>query len=282
MHQNYLSYHNDDSSFSISHNKVIGHYDMPTHHFHSRYEIYYLISGERYYFIKDRTFHVSEGDLIFIHAHELHKTIDGGTQGHERVLIYFKENYIMTSNQSVKTLLDILTLHDYCIIRLNVDEKKYIENLLHCAMNEIQNQPVGFDIYLQSLIMQLLVFITRQVGSNTSYTLLPPSSKHGKVSEIVQYINQNYMTHLTIPYISKLFFISPYYFSRIFKSTTGFTFVEYLNSIRIREAQKMLLDSELTVTQIAEKVGFGSITHFNRVFKKITGLSPLKYRKTVK
>jgi len=92
-------------------------------------------------------------------------------------------------------------------------------------------------------------------------------------------MNENFHLPLSLESISKIFFISPCYLSRIFKSSTGSTFIEYLNNIRIEEAQHLLLESNDKVTTIAEKIGFGSASHFGRVFKSITNLSPLAYRK---
>ncbi|MNJ41043.1 Bifunctional transcriptional activator/DNA repair enzyme AdaA [compost metagenome] len=79
--------------------------------------------------------------------------------------------------------------------------------------------------------------------------------------------------------LAEKFYVSPYYLSRFFKEATGFTFVEYVNSVRINEATKLLERSSLKVNLIAKKVGFGSVTHFGRVFKSVTGHAPLYYRK---
>lgn len=67
--------------------------------------------------------------------------------------------------------------------------------------------------------------------------------------------------------------------SRFCKVATGFTFVEYVNSVRIKEAKHLLEQTTLKVNLIARKVGFGSVTHFGRVFKAVTGHAPLYYRK---
>jgi len=63
---------------------------------------------------------------------------------------------------------------------------------------------------------------------------------------------------------------------------TGLNLNEYINSIIIKESQKLLLQTKLNIIHISEKVGYDSATHFGRVFKSFTGLSPLKYRKVMK
>ncbi|MOA45630.1 Bifunctional transcriptional activator/DNA repair enzyme AdaA [compost metagenome] len=102
---------------------------------------------------------------------------------------------------------------------------------------------------------------------------------HERMSEIVQFINSHYTEELSLHLLADKFYVSPYYLSRFFKEATGFTFVEYLNSVRIKEAKKLLLRSSMKVNLIAKHTGFGSVTHFGRVFKQITGHTPLYYRK---
>jgi AraC-like DNA-binding protein len=72
--------------------------------------------------------------------------------------------------------------------------------------------------------------------------------------------------------------VSTFYFCKIFKKATGLTFVEYRNRLRIESAKKMLLNPNLTVSQIAYGVGFQSLTQFNRLFRRVVGKSPTRFR----
>jgi len=84
-----IYYINQDESILISYEKQTPPYNMTTNHFHDSYELYYLLSGERYYFIKDRTYHIVKGSLVFINRYELHKTLDAYIPSWERILINF-------------------------------------------------------------------------------------------------------------------------------------------------------------------------------------------------
>ena len=79
--------------------------------------------------------------------------------------------------------------------------------------------------------------------------------------------------------LSETFFISPYYLSRTFKAVTGFTLIEYVNLTRIKQAQRLLKETDHKIIDIAEAVGFESIGHFDRIFKKIAATTPMTYRK---
>lgn len=251
---------------------------MASNHFHKQYELYYLISGERYFFIKDKIFHIQPGSLVLINKNDLHKTIDAGAKTHTRFVVNFSETLLLSSSYMNNLILKLLKNNNNVITFLPA-EQQYIETLLNKMVLEIQNKPEAFEVSLQIILMEILIYAARYVKEHQTNTIINPSPVHQQISEIIQYINNNFSTNLSLPSVSKKFFISQYYLSRTFKEVTGFTFVEYVNSIRIREAQRLLQETDYKVIHISEKIGFGNISHFGRVFKKITGLSPLSYRK---
>lgn len=252
---------------------------MPEKHIHEKYEIYYLVSGERYYFVKDRFFKIKKGHLVFVNQGEMHKTTDTEKPGHERILVYFRRSFVETLNGSIKALLDRLQHKSSCVLGLSLKEQQIVEKIISDMRKEAEKQSLGYEVCLQGLLMKLLVFIARWMEDHEEHAYVSNRPKHEKVSEIVRYINTHYTEPLTIPQISELFYISPYYLSRIFKETTGFTLVEYINNVRVKEAQRLLREKKLKVIQIVELAGFGSVAHFNRIFRDLAGCSPLNYRK---
>lgn len=269
----------DPNLFRIEWVKKTTPYTMSSKHYHDYYELYYLWSGERLYFIKNRTYHVHQGDLVLIDLNELHKTLEAGSDSHERILIYFQEEFIK----------DLLAVQNYnpltCfsgtkVIRPEKQDANMIENLLFKMIDENKKNLPETNLYLRVLLLEVLIAINRLQSYQQDESSEFPGLMHKKVSEIVRYINDNYAQHHSLKVVAAKFSISPYYLSRIFNKATGFSFVEYLNSIRIKEAQKLLKETTLTITEITEKVGYESLTHFGRVFKSITGLSPMKYRKS--
>jgi AraC-like DNA-binding protein len=72
--------------------------------------------------------------------------------------------------------------------------------------------------------------------------------------------------------------VSTFYFCKIFKKATGLTFVEYRNRLRVESAKKMLLNPNLTVSEVAYSVGFQSLTQFNRLFRRVVGKAPTRFR----
>ena len=70
------TYTNKLNTIVIDHIKQVGFSNMPSHHYHNNYELIYLLSGQCYYFVRNRTFNVKAGDFVFIRKEELHNTID--------------------------------------------------------------------------------------------------------------------------------------------------------------------------------------------------------------
>ncbi|AFC29185.1 AraC family transcriptional regulator [Paenibacillus mucilaginosus 3016] len=272
-----LHFHNDRGTFIVSHRKALSHH-MPDSHFHSTYEIYYLMSGKREFFIKDRTMVIREGDLVIIAPNILHRTTNAEMPMHERFIVNMHEQDMMTAG-GYNEILQPLFEKDYLIVPCSLHDRLSVDALVHGVIQEMQERKPGFEMYAQTLVLQLLITCCRLLRHNTMEPLVSPSPMHERISEIVQYINSRYMDELSLNLLADTFYVSPYYLSRFFKEATGFTFVEYVNSVRIKEAKKLLERSTLKVNLIAKKVGFGSITHFGRVFKAVTGHAPLYYRK---
>jgi YesN/AraC family two-component response regulator len=150
--------------------------------------------------------------------------------------------------------------------------------MLNKIIVEAKQKHTGFELQIQAYTLQLLIFTCRFIEENQVEPLQYINPVHERISGVVRYINDNYYKELTLQYIADEFFISSYYLSRVFKEVTGFSFVHYLNSVRVKEAKKLLEDTDMKVYLIAKKTGFGSVTNFGRVFKEITGHTPLYYR----
>lgn len=250
------------------------------YHYHDCYELYYLYSGERYYFIKDKTYHIKRGTLVLINSYDIHCTTNFATSGYDRILINFKKDFLKKYLEDIHdvNLFECFNQSAH-IIRLNSQEQRFMETFLHTMMNEYKAKDTGYNSYLKAALIQLLLFINRHNEQLNNSDLHYVNSTHKTISEITEYINANYNTDITLTSISDLFFISPYHLSRTFKRVTGFAFIEYLNAVRIKHAQKLLRETDLTISEIAEIVGYKSNTHFGRIFKGVTGFCPLSYRK---
>lgn len=101
------------------------------------------------------------------------------------------------------------------------------------------------------------------------------------LQEICDHINSNYSQSYTLAEMAEKSHSSVSHFSIQFKKYTGKTLVEYINHVRIEKSKELLLEPDLKVYDVAELVGYETLTYFNRVFKRIVGVSPSDYKKTM-
>lgn len=270
-------YNNLEKPFYITRQKHDSVYNMPYFHYHNVYEIYYLLEGRRNYFIQDKIYPVLKGDIVLINVHDIHKTMDLNNSSHERILINFKKEFISPLLDDDINLLDCF-LSEHKVIRLDVSEQSFVQSMLMKMLEEDKKKQKGYLTYQKILLTELLLFINRNMDKFNEQDRYS-SSIQNKISEVAFYLMENYMKKLSLKEVADEFYITPSHLSRSFKKTTGFTFIEYLNSIRVKEAKRLLKETKKSIMEIAELTGFESQTHFGRVFKQMTGVSPLKYRK---
>lgn len=257
-------------------------FSMVSKHFHNEYEIYYLINGERYYFIEKQIYYVKKGSLVFIDRNQIHKTVGANTNYHDRILLLISEDEIGPLLRLSEDI-DIASFFakNFGIIELNEAGQKHVEGILFSIMKEMKMKQTSYEFLVKTKLAELLIYAVRcKNGENSTMKAEPVrTEKYKKISEIAEYINEYYHSDISLSDISKYFYISKCYLSRIFKEITGFTVNEYINIIRVKKAQQLLEHSDHNITEIAEQVGYDSITYFEKIFKKYLEISPLKYRK---
>ena len=101
------------------------------------------------------------------------------------------------------------------------------------------------------------------------------------MSKVLDYINNNFSDQLTLEKLAKQFNFSYHYLSAYFGSNNQESFSKYLNHIRIAEAQKLLMDTNNSISDVCYRVGYSDHSYFTQVFKKFTGQTPKAYRATL-
>lgn len=258
------------------------YFAMTTEHFHPYYEVYILLSGERHYFIRDQVYRVHQGDIVFIAKNELHRTLPAELPEHERIVMYFNDQFAEHhfGHQSAWILGLFQTKQP--MVHLSTREQALVHPLVQQLRRELTVQATGYELYMQSLVIEILITCARLYRNQNQVSATFGTEAHQHMSEVARYIKSHYQQEISLPLLAEQFHLSPSYLSRIFKKTTGFSITEYLNTIRIQEAQRLLRESELKIIDIANIVGFGNFSHFGKMFKHLSQVSPREYRDSAK
>ena len=105
-----------------------------------------------------------------------------------------------------------------------------------------------------------------------------PSKGNEITKKAIRYISQNFSRSLTLDEVADHVHLNSAYFSTLFKQSTGSSFKEYLNMVRIEESKRLLSNTDYSIIDISLATGFEDQSYFSKVFKKYTGLTPKQYR----
>ena len=260
-------------------------FSMQVKHFHDSFEVYFLLEGERYYFIDRETYHVKKGMVVLVNRQQIHKTSMAGKSYHDRILIQISRQGVGEFLEQAGLLsLEKLFEENYGVTELPGEVWEQVKYLLFSIRKEMEEKQGQYESMVKLKLAEILLLIyrcrkkkvLRKDGSDISTVR---TAKHQKVHEVADYLLHHYDTDESLEELAARFYISKSYLSRIFREVTGFSVNEYRNITRVKKAQELLCDSEYSVTEISEVLGFESVTYFERVFKKMTDMTPLKYRK---
>src|SRR5690606_30424334 len=102
-----------------------------------------------------------------------------------------------------------------------------------------------------------------------------------RINKVMDYLMENHTRNIHLDELASIAHMNKTSFCRYFKTIVHKTYTEFLNELRITNACKMLMNSDLYISEIAYQCGYNNISHFNRQFKLITGLNAKHYRKTL-
>ena len=235
-------------------------HQMPSMHYHSSYELYYLEAGSREYFVGDKFFSVSAGSFVLIPPSKFHRT---GGQYALRTLVGFTHEFL-SRTFSQEAIQHLLKCFDNILITPPDNKQKECKTLLK-ALSKCKSE-TEFAIYLGVLLSELS-------------KCTPENSYNKQMSDLIKYINKHFAEIESIEQIAQHFFISKYHLCRIFKNSLNITVIDYLNNVKIKNACKYLESTDKSIMEISQLCGFNSSTYFHNVFKKLPSLSPSEYRK---
>ncbi|MBM6861539.1 helix-turn-helix transcriptional regulator, partial [Clostridium saudiense] len=138
-----------------------------------------------------------------------------------------------------------------------------------------------YDEEIEDLLIHLLYHLINNFHYLTTdkEELKEKTEQLDRYHRISKYIFNNYNNNITLKDIAKKEFLSPHYLSHEIKYATGSSFTDLINQTRVEESIKLLLDSDISISEISDEVGFSHVRYYNKNFKEYYNCTPLQYRK---
>lgn len=256
------------------------HFNVTYPHRHDFYEVLYLSNGSGLYSIDNINYCIQPPCIFFLspgqtHSLELSSDING------YIFLFTAEFYLMNQTNKNKLLefpfFYSVTQNNPPLILSDEEDNNFIQSLFIRGCKEILKQEACSEDFIRSTLELLLL---------TCNQLYPPelaTIQKGKgqimVKNFLKLIEENYQNNLSVNEYARMLAVSPNHLTQLVKQIVGKTSIELLQEKLIIEAKRLLVHTNLTVTEIADKLNFDDQSYFTKYFKKRTSMTPIDFRK---
>ncbi|QUI25140.1 helix-turn-helix transcriptional regulator [Vallitalea pronyensis] len=237
---------------------------------HDFWELTYVDQGELLTRIDDKPYTLQQGDFIFYAPNQYHTQKNNASSPISFLTITFDldspkedifKHQVFSCSQELREILEQ-------IVHEKNEYGLYSADLIIC--------------YLKEFIITFMRSLTKKNTLKQLHSSMQVNTNNTLVNKALAYIYGHINEKITIDMLAQEVSISPSYLSRIFKHVMGVTIVDYMTHYRLEKSKAYIKSTELSLTQIAEILGFGSIHYFSKQFKKHYDISPLIYSKSIK
>lgn len=253
-------------------------------HMHSNLEIYRLLEGSCEMEIGNTSISCCKDDFVIIMPNIVHSlSLSAGTDCTFEH-IHFSPDLL--SEISLDDFLGIpaslLNALTYCYPSFcHMPADRFIKDRVSAVIREMEQAGMFSRPQMNLLMSELLIHLLQLSGKDFSSYTQKYSTQNMYVLSALQYIEQNYADKIEVGDIASQLHISSRYLNKLFQKHTDMTLLSYINVFRMNQAILLMADPELTLTEIASRVGMNDSQHFSKLFKSVIGSSPSLFRKTL-
>jgi AraC-like DNA-binding protein len=251
------------------------------------YRLYYIKSGKGTVYINEKPYHLAAGELFLIPKYTFHSYECSDFMEHYYICFFddMRDEAGILNPHNLNLQVQASTLDAALIqkiVELNQNKSlpmsnpKYYDNdrVIYTNSKTVTDSQFASSIESDGILLQLFSrFITESCVSNRIV-----NNCYEKLDIVINHINKNLNSRISIASLADLMCITPDHFSKVFKKIMGMSPSEYVQMKRIERAQTLLLTSQLSILEIAEKVGINNLSQFSHLFSKLTRCSPRAYR----
>lgn len=245
-------------------------------HLHDECEMYICMKGNSKLFVEDKEYSLSDGDIFFINKRVPHKTFTS-----KETLSFLIQFSLENSAEDTISALRSVGSFEECDAVVFKKGTAVNDALSDCLMEILQEnttQQKAYSQYIKALLQKILAILYR---NNVLYSgdELFQKKELMRFLPVIEYVHRHLCEKITLEDASNLLHIDKTHFCRIFKDAANISFSKYITLLRIRKAQKLLLETNKTILAISEETGFSSQSYFSECFKEINFCCPHDYRK---
>lgn len=238
-------------------------------HYHDFYKLILFIKGSAAYSIEGRNYELSPMDFVLVSKNEIHRPVICEDTEYERIVLYLSQGFVEGNKYIFDSFKRACEEH-VSVIKLPFQDAERIMGILLSAAKKVQSDDFAREEYGRLFVTEALLSLNESIvknGLNATGNVI----FNQKIVDICEYINSHLSEELGIDDLSKRFFISKYYFMRMFKESTGYSVHKYILEKRLLNTAELVKKGE-KVTAAAVMSGFRDYSTYLRARKKAFAL----------
>ena len=246
-------------------------------HWHTPLEIIMPLENPYQISCRDSDYLLQEGDLLIINSGVIHSM---PAMPGER-LIFLADFSLLHNIADIESTLSNIPSALLVTPESAPEIHEHLKNLMLDICKEYFSDSILISASIYSKLIEMLVLIGRECTVNTAafdVTRTKQKEYTEKFIAVCNHIHDHCTEDLSLDDAAALAGFSKYHFTRLFKQFTGVSFYKYLNRKRIEHAELLLVDPEISITEVALQSGFSSLSAFIRMFKLIKDCTPTEFR----
>ena len=263
--------------FEISTQTHTSNHSMHSPHTHSHYEFFYLMDGECNFLIGDTIFNLKPGMVAVVNKDVPHQTSYINSNYHKRLCIEFSGNYC-TELFSFFSEIWLNTAFFNNAFLLDSASREYIEAFAKQIYYEKEKSDFVSEAMVKLYLQELLFMTIRNRNSTISSNYKNAQIHDLDIHAAIAYINKNFQNSISLNDIANAVHLNPAYLSTKFKNVVGVGYKDYLISLRISYAERLLLETRKNISEISAESGFSNSNYFGDAFFRVHNVSPSKFR----
>ena len=239
-------------------------------HTHNHMELFFIVGGKGQFLIEDQLHPVDANNLVMINPNVTHTEVSLNAQPLE---------YIVLGIEGVELANSITSNGQFSI--LDHFESAEISGCLRNILREMEQKNPGYEDVCQAYMEILIIRLMR-----TAVLAVPAEpqtiSTNRQCAVVRRYIDLHFKEALTLEQLAEEGHMNKFYLSHAFKREYGISPINYMIAKRIEESKYLLAETDLSLSQIAQMLGFSSLSYFSQVFRRTQEVSPKGYRQSLK
>lgn len=252
---------------------------------HNFWEMVYVDSGEVEIYANKSRLLLRQGDVIFHKPNEFH-TLKANQKTAANVFVI---SFVCSSEAMKFFKSKTMKLPPKLKRYISVIIEEYTQTFDTMSVKDIklrikENPPIGGQQMIRTHLEQLLIMLIRNEQESRQLRIFPSkeSMDNHMVSQMIHIIEENLYSKVSVEQICSELNYSRTYLSKIFKTSSGYTILEYVLMRKIQEAKKLIREGKYNFSQISDMLCFDNPHYFSQVFKRLTNMSPTNYKNSVR